>query len=402
MALSRPRIVFGLIVVWALIFGTVGGVTEWILRSRYLRIARSDQLQQGMTVSDRTLGWRLQPSWRGRHQHNDFDVSYTINPDGFRGVDARAHPSSAQRLAFVGDSFTFGIGVNDDALFTEVLTRRRPLTRRIYNYAVPGYSTDQEVLLAEQHILSTRPDVLVLLVYLANDLFDNQLSMPLQVPRHKPRFVLKGTELVLTNSPVPGGQANRLGQPNLLDMILGHRPDPAESSRAGPSAFANATADRRSAARGGWFRPASWRQQLEGRSRLFQMLSENVLPAPSDDAAFDERFAPALALFWALVDRLQAGCTTSDTRCAIALMSGRSFVESPSSLSAQFQDYFRRRIISGGQERRIDVIDLAGELKGRHEQLSGEWFHPNEGHLNATGHRVVADILEDAITRLER
>jgi hypothetical protein len=130
------------------------------------------------------------------------------------------------------------------------------------------------------------------------------------------------------------------------------------------------------------------------------MLSENVLPATTDDPAFDSRFGPGLRLFWAMVERLQRGCVAAGTRCAIALMGGRSLVETPSSLSAQFQDYFRRRIASGAAERRVDVIDIGGELRKRYDRQAGRWFHPNEGHLNTDGQRVVAEVFEEALSPL--
>ena len=369
---SRPRVVLGVLLVWTLILAAAASAGEWYLRSRYLSIARSDRLQAGLSIPDRTLGWRLNPSWRGRHTHHDFDAFYTINADGFRGLDARNHPAAARSIALVGDSFTFGIGVNDGETFVDRLNASQPRSLRFYNFSVPGYSTDQEVLLAEDRVLSARPDVLVLIVYLANDLFDNQLTMPLQVRRAKPRFVLQDSGLVLTNSPVPNGPVERTGQPTLLDMILGNRPGEARL-----------------------------RQRLEGRSYLVRLLSETVLPAPTDDPAFDQRFAPALQLFWALVERLQRGCAASGTQCAVALMGGRSFVETPSSLSAQFQDYFRRRIAVGAAEHRVSVIDIGDELRRRYDRGPEQWFHPNEGHLNAEGHLVVADIVAAAVKALE-
>jgi lysophospholipase L1-like esterase len=371
-SISRPRLVFGVVLLWALIFGLAAAATEWILRSRYLRIAASDRLSPGLTLADPTLGWRLQPDWKGRHAHHDFDVAYSINAWGFRGLDARTHRPPARSIAILGDSFTFGIGVDDEEVFTHLLNRRLLGSHRVYNFSVPGYSTDQELLLAERQVLGTRPDVLVLVVYLANDLFDNQLTMPLQVRREKPRFVPEGDGLALMNSPVPDGPVDRTGQPQLLDMILGNRPEEAHV-----------------------------RQRLEGRSHLFRLLSENVLPQPADDPAFDRRFAPALGLFWGIVERLQRGCATSRTRCVLAVMAGRSFVESPSSLSAQFQDFFRRRLVGGAAERRIALIDVGGELRSRYRRLGGRWFHPNEGHLNADGHRVVAGLFEDAMATLD-
>ena len=213
---------------------------------------------------------------------------------------------------------------------------------------------------------------MVLVTYLANDLFDNQLTMPLQVLRSKPLFVLgDGGTLTLKGGPAGQPPTTRAGQPQLIDMVLGNRPE-----------------------------ESGLRQRLEARSYLFRFLSERVLPGPGDDPAFAQRHDYALRLYWALVDRLQMGCREHRIRCVVALMPGSSFVESPSSLSAQFQEFFRRRLVEEGARRRVDVVDVASALRVRHDQSSGQWFHPNEGHLSAEGHGVVAAILESELDRL--
>ena len=364
---ARSKLAFG-VLAWVLIFSAGISAAEWFLRSRYLTIARSDRLTVGMTVPDRALGWRLQPSWRGSHRHHDFDVSYSINRSGFRGPDPVEHSPPAKHIAVVGDSFTFGIGVNDHELFTQLMDRRQPAVRRVYNYSIPAFSTDQELLLAEQRVFAARPNVLVLVVYLANDLFDNQLTMPLQGRRGKPMFVLDGNGLSLRNSPVVDTSGDRTGQPMLIHMVLGNQP--------GDSTF---------------------RQRLEARSFLFRLLSENVLPGPEEDPAFASRHEYALRLFWALIERLQQGCAAHRIRCVVALMPGSSFVEAPASLSAQFQEFFRRSLVEEGARRHIDVVDVANQLRVRHRETAARWFHPNEGHLNPEGHRVVAAILEESL-----
>ncbi|TKB79727.1 MAG: SGNH/GDSL hydrolase family protein [Nitrospira sp.] len=178
--------------------------------------------------------------------------------------------------------------------------------------------------------------------------------------------------MTLKNSPVVENPASRTGQPMLIDMVLGSRPQ-----------------------------QNSLRQQLEARSYLFRLISETVLPTPGDDPAFEERHGYALRLFWALFERLQRGCSSNEIQCVVALMAGSSLVESPSSLSAQFQDFFRRRLAAEGAQRRVVVIDVANELRARYRRTPGRWFHPNEGHLNAEGHRVVATILQEALSTLQ-
>jgi hypothetical protein len=347
----------------------IGGIlaAEWVLGWQYQRIARSDRLTPGLTVPDPKLGWKLTPGWRGTHAHHDFNAAYSINGIGFRGADIRFHPAGARKIAVVGDSFTFGTGVNDDEIFTHLLDGRAPQSERVYNFAVPGFSTDQELLLIERDVLPVNPTTVIVVVYLFNDLFDNQLPAALQVRHQKPMFTLERGQLVL--KPFAFGASDEsAGGPTLLDMVYGNQP-------------------------GG---STMW-QRMEGRSHLFRVVRETLLPPRIDDASFDSRQTYAFELFWALIARLQESCRAAGASFAIALMGGRTFVESPSGLSAQFQEAFRSRLVAEAAAHDVEVIDIAGSMRSRYAQSGSHWFHPNEGHLNTDGHRVVAEIVGTAL-----
>src|SRR5688572_10951125 len=176
-ALSRSRrMLFGITAVLLIVSAGLAAA-EWLLRWRQLKIIQSDRLAPGLSRHDAQLGWIPTRHWTGRHQHYDFDVNYSINGAGFRGLDIRDHKPPAKSVAVVGDSFTFGTGVNDDETFVALLNQHRSGGERFYNFAIAGYSTDQELLLVEREVLRWKPDRLLLVVYLANDLFDNQLPM---------------------------------------------------------------------------------------------------------------------------------------------------------------------------------------------------------------------------------
>ncbi len=93
---------------------------EAYIRHKKREIVASNKFEEGLIAYDRLLGWKLIPNWKGRHQHYDFDVEYSTNRYGFRGdfgTDARR---GAEKIAFVGDSFTFSLGVNDQDTFVRL------------------------------------------------------------------------------------------------------------------------------------------------------------------------------------------------------------------------------------------------------------------------------------------
>lgn len=84
-------------------------------------------------------------------------------------------PSGVFRIAFWGDSFTFGEGVKFEDTCPEKVVR--PLNQKhdtrgrlfeSYNFGVGGYNTAQELFLLKKIVLETHPDI-VILCYTLND-----------------------------------------------------------------------------------------------------------------------------------------------------------------------------------------------------------------------------------------
>src|SRR5690606_31285854 len=115
------------------------GAGEAGLRFVRRRIETSDRLDRGLTLYDPNLGWALAPGWRGRHRHHDYDVGYSTNALAFRGA---AEAARAPAALWLGDSFTFGFGVDDGETFVDRLDAAHAGGLRHVNLGVPGYSTD--------------------------------------------------------------------------------------------------------------------------------------------------------------------------------------------------------------------------------------------------------------------
>ncbi len=352
----RTRLLMVLTVTLTLLAGLAA--SEWVLRWQRDRIQASDRIDPGMILYDPLLGWRLKPHWQGEHRHHDFHVRYHINGQGFRG---RQGPVPREALAVLGDSFTFGLGVDEGATFIDRLDQHRGPT---LNLGIPGYSTDQQLLLLES-VERRLPRHVLLVVYLGNDLADNLLDYPLQADQAKPRFVLEDGRLRLRNTPVPQRPKPAAARrQTLASLILG--PD------AGPA------------------HPLG-RLEIARRLGLFQPRSN------LDEARLQQRLRPALDLFHALATKMQQRLQHSQRRFAVALLAGRRFVEAPASPSARYQDHLRRRLIDELPRRGIPVIDLALPLR---QQGGADLYHPNEGHLNQQGHRRIANILADELDAL--
>lgn len=122
------------------------------------------------------LRFRMRPSAEGEIANGaEFETRVSIDRHGLRTTRRSPAPPSARRILFLGDSFTFGWGVDDLEAFPALVGRQ--LTREgaetwAMNAGVPGYGVPDEALWLERYGLPLEPDAVVLCIFLANDLLD--------------------------------------------------------------------------------------------------------------------------------------------------------------------------------------------------------------------------------------
>lgn len=129
---------------------------------------------------DPQIGFRFFPDQQryllGPAQEKLADM--VTNEMGYRGPwYGGAKPEGVQRVFCLGDSFTFGWGVNGEEAFPRELERlfgerareRSQPAPQVYNLGVPGYNTRNELNTYLHHARALEPDVVVL-SYFQNDL----------------------------------------------------------------------------------------------------------------------------------------------------------------------------------------------------------------------------------------
>ncbi|HEX6898991.1 MAG TPA: SGNH/GDSL hydrolase family protein [Thermoanaerobaculia bacterium] len=145
------------------------------------------------------LGWQNRRNVRLRHRQPDFDVMVQLDAEGHRVTPGG---SSGPPIVFVGDSITFGWGV--DARDTFVSRVGHALDRRTVNLGVPGYGTDQSYLALMHHgRQSPLNSALVIYTLTANDVFD--VTQDRMYGRGKPRININGTIEPFRSSGFPLG-----------------------------------------------------------------------------------------------------------------------------------------------------------------------------------------------------
>ena len=198
----------------------VARLTRAPLHFGSFRELRTDLLKRNYPAAlDPMLGYVPKAGFRSRDNHWGTEV--TIDADGLRSNGATAPEVDGPLVIAVGDSFTFGDQVDDDASWPAQL--ERALLRPVKNGGVFGYSFAQTVLRGEELVQRFRPrDLVISLIpddlrrctysrrYVAVpwfDLVDGALE-------------LRGVPIDHTSKPARDPLKHVLGHSALLDALL--------------------------------------------------------------------------------------------------------------------------------------------------------------------------------------
>lgn len=131
---------------------------------------------------DPILGNSGVPNKKGIFASHSFNTTVENNREGFRDVDHDPRNSKGTfRIVSVGDSFTWGHGVNNHEIYMKVLEQIDPRIETL-NLGGPGGDPAGELLAYILHGLKYEHDLVMVGIYLGNDLVayqpDEQTSPP--------------------------------------------------------------------------------------------------------------------------------------------------------------------------------------------------------------------------------
>jgi lysophospholipase L1-like esterase len=166
----------------------MASIQPWLVRHRLLvrlgLTAVSTLL--GLWLADKLVGaalhtqerhlLRLPPNLSYRHRSTEFDYVFRSNSQGLRGPEISVErPPGTLRVAVLGDSFVAGYGVRDQDTLTHRLAELLDINEatravQVINLGRVGASTVRELDVYQLRGRKYRPDVVVLMYCLHNDL----------------------------------------------------------------------------------------------------------------------------------------------------------------------------------------------------------------------------------------
>jgi hypothetical protein len=162
----------------------VGLLVPLILAELGLRIAGAALPGDYQTVSfaeaHPEFGRRNKPG-AGWKKTSEYTAWIEVNSKGLRGAEIDyAKPTGETRVLVTGDSFTFAEQVNQDETFTQRLEDRLNAENgaggphfRVLNAGSNGWATANEAVYLTKEGVRFRPDVVIVALYLGNDVSDN-------------------------------------------------------------------------------------------------------------------------------------------------------------------------------------------------------------------------------------
>lgn len=133
-------------------------------------------VSRGLYEADSPRRYRLKPGFEGSLTNRvEFNTQVAINQKGLRGPEIRPKAPGTLRVLALGDSFTFGVGAQAGETYPaqlQQILRSRGVRAEILNAGTPGFGVPDAVAWFQRWGWPMEPDVLLLAVFVGNDLQD--------------------------------------------------------------------------------------------------------------------------------------------------------------------------------------------------------------------------------------
>jgi hypothetical protein len=176
---GRVRANFQVLAVVAITLIFTVGLLEGALRLFAPQITQP--VTRDMFDIDRGARFRNKPGASVVHDSGELHATYTINSQGVRGTQVYGPPPPDRtRLLCIGDSFTFGWGVEAGQAFPALLNAGKSaagLPIESINAGVIGYGTSHEVAWMHEYGWGLQPKIVVAGFFVGNDVTDVMRDM---------------------------------------------------------------------------------------------------------------------------------------------------------------------------------------------------------------------------------
>ena len=347
---------------------------------------------------------RLKPDFHWTAHVGYQKIRIRTNHQGMHWYPVDPHPSpERRRIAFLGDSFTFGLWAPrfEESFVGLENALLVPRGWEALNFGVPGYGFDDMELILKEEVAAFEPKIVILMYYTGNDFRDTYLGLRKSVvvdgTAHWNREVLQAKlppEMIPPERTAQGDSSKAAAGGGLKGFLRSHfalirsgallksalqerwkrPPDqgPGSTGASGPRATA---AD-----------SLAWRTDIFTSSIYWSQTHYPPLAAAARDTSL------------ATLVRINRYCRERGMRLCIAAIPYREQVCGQVPVSADFDDGLPQRCVEEfARSRGIPYLDLLPGLREQARPKPAEIYVRGDTHFNGRGHALVARILDQWI-----
>lgn len=306
---------------------------------------------------DPILGLRLQPGAEGIYRGLFFlapnpyiNTPVRINSYGIRGPEITIEkPPGSHRVLVLGDSFVQAFEVDNKDTFSALLEKKaREESSSLVEFipmGVMGYGTAQELLWLRANVAKFKPDLVILMVFLYNDVMENSRSLHYSGAR--PYFELEGDSLTLVALPTKLNRFKYWAAEHMRSYYL--------------------------------YKEIGYRSGPIRRVLNLLGLDSNPLGEKQSSKIVGLNHSRGFKLTFALIEEMRRVAADAGSPLVIAYHGTypTGLERDSESLLAAFCD-----------ENKFECVNLNGDLRA-----SKENFIPQDDHWSVAGHKLVAEIL---------
>ncbi len=310
-----------------------------------------------------TRGWANLAQREVIYGEAEFKFHAHHNSIGFRGPEFQPKSGERTRILMLGDSFTYGIGVEDDETFSSRLMQLAP-SLEVLNGGVNGYGTGQELIVLEELGERLRPD-LVMVGFFWNDVANN-------VERDVHRFELVDGELVYPEPQTISAET--------LELAMKPR-------------------------RREWLRYSYLYRFVSDRLKIVNFWAKMALGIPHEDG--DRLPASAREQAWnvqeALLVRMKQRAEALGSRLALLVIPEQVQVQPDAHVLGLVADDYeiQERIKEIGRRHEIPVIDLLPRLRDTYAANHRPLYYRSDRHMTSQAHAIAAEEILKALERYQ-
>jgi lysophospholipase L1-like esterase len=302
-------------------------IARYIVRQPYYAFP------EGYFVSNEFYGYELTRNFRGKYSQPEFTISINTNNEGLRDVDRS--PSKDQfKILALGDSFTFGVGVELKDTYLSVLEQMTNnaggIKLSIIKAGIIGYSTYNEKAYLEKKGLNYHPNM-VLVQFWWDDLGIDHITF------------LAETGFLTSGKITSNAQLRLFLNRNFRSYALLRRIFTTISKKA--------------------------------------LFTSRVANTTESQSSLSNKYAVTLKEFKEIEER----CGKNHISCWFLLIPPKEFVYNNDVLQSQWKSFCD--LLSKNNIQYLDCLPVLKEALSKGESV----FFKVDSHLNRNGHKIIAE-----------